>query len=190
MSTPESPDEDFDLRLDEMLREIIAVGGPEPAVEAGGEADRDDARASGLPVDLRAALSVVPLGVAWLSGSYIVSSLSPHSPQIAHRLIAIALIAWDISLACELSVAHSRRLSYPRLGMWDWCTRLNLAPLTRHGLATFGTAGLVILTLFILFYVSSALLAAAAQIWITLLALTAGIHLTATVIRHSWGDKP
>lgn len=186
MTTPDPPGEGFGLSFDEWLEKSLETREPELVAESDGEPKADETRTSALPADIRAMLSTVPLGVAWLLGCHITSKLSRHPSEIEHRLILIGLAAWTTSLACELSIAYSRGLRYPRFGMWDWHIRPTLIRQNSYRHTAFGPAVLIILTLFILSYVSRVLLAFAVPIWIMLMTLVTGIHLTATLVRHSW----
>jgi hypothetical protein len=154
-----------------------------------------------LPPDLRAMLWTLPLALAWLTGAYIVPHLSAHAPGAVTRSIGVALIAWVISLGCELSLAYALRASYPPLGMWQWLTHPRIARVfnrsqeaatraTNNGGVLTLLAALALPGLFTAFYVVSALMAVALQLWIGLLVIVSLTHIAITIARHQRNTRP
>lgn len=196
MTNPESSGEDFGLDFDEWLKDTnINDTEPDPLAESDNETDTADEKVTGIPADMRAALSTVPLGIAWLFGGLIVPNLAAHSADTTRRLIGIGLMAWVISLACELSVAYSQHIPYPRLGMWEWLSHVNLARLadrgqhavtnaTGNGCLFTAISALAIPAVFALFYLFSALLAISLQLWVTTICAAVATHVAATLVRH------
>lgn len=148
-----------------------------------------------LPPDIRAVLWTLPLALAWLTGGYIVPHLNTHSPGAVPRSIGVALIAWVISLGCELSLAYSPRITYPPLGMWQWLTHPRIthtldrnhetaAKAANSGGVLTVIAALALPVSFAAFYVFFALLAVALELWIGFLSIVSLAHIAVTIVRH------
>ena len=150
-----------------------------------------------LPIapDIRAALWTLPLGVLWLTGSYITPHLTAHPPATALRLTGLALIAWVISLGCELSIAYALWDGYPAMGMWEWLTHCGIAGLldrshegANRAMQSGGVltllAGLALPGLFGALYAFFALLSIAVHILLTLMTVTCITHIAVTVTRN------
>lgn len=148
-----------------------------------------------LPPDIRAGTWTIPLGVAWLFGGYLVPHFADHAPGTVRRLIGIGLIAWVISITCEMSIAYRLRADYPPLGMWQWTTNRRLSRVFNRGHETASkaannggcltvVAGLTLPALFAAFYIFSALLAIAIPLWVAIVTLVTVTHLAVTIARH------
>jgi hypothetical protein len=164
-----------------------------PAVQS--STTQSEAEPAPLPPDVRAALWTIPLGVFWLTGGYIIPHLVAHSPDTLRRLTGVALIAWVISLGCELSRAYSIRSAYPAWGMWQWLTHPRVTRAFNHGSESANKAAdsggaftllaaLALPALFATFYLFSGLLAIAVPLWLGSIGVATTTHLAVTITRH------
>lgn len=170
---------------------ITATGEPKP--QPAPESSSPD-EPPPLPPDIRAGAWTIPLGLAWLTGSYIVPQLTTHSTGTLPRILGVALIAYTISAACELSLAYSLRSAYPALGMWTWATHPRIARAFNHGTETVSKAGnnggcftllaaCALPAMFAAFYIFSKLLTIAIPLWVTLMTATTVTHVAVTIAR-------
>lgn len=162
---------------------------PEPATES------EPTQTTPLAPDIRAVLWTVPLGIAWILGGYLVPHFTAHGPGAVRRLIGLALIAWVISIGCELKTAYALRDDYPMIGMWQWLASPRIAgaftrgqeTVTRaanNGCALTTIAALAVPGIFAAFYTCTALMGVAAQIYITVIVATSVTHIGVTLWRH------
>lgn len=153
-----------------------------------------------LPPDIRAGTWTIPLGLAWLTGSYIVPHLSTHGPDALARVLGVALIAYTISAACELCLAYSLRDAYPALGMWAWIAHPRITRAFDHGTETANRAAnsggcftllaaCALPALFAAFYAFSTLLAIAIPLWVAFMTVTTLTHIGVTLTRLHGKDK-
>lgn len=179
----------FNEWLDE--HEITENGHPKPKPAT------ESATTQTVPLapDIRAALWTIPLGIAWVFGGYLVPHFTTHAPGTVRRLIGLALIAWVISIGCELKTAYALRDDYPPLGMWQWLTSPRISRVfnrgsetatraANNGCAITLLAALTVPGIFAAFYIFTALLGVAIQIYITVIAATSITHIGVTLWRH------
>jgi len=144
----------------------------------------EPAQTARLAPDIRAALWTLPLGIISILGGYLVPHFTAHGPGAVRRLIGLALIAWVISIGCELKAAYALRDAYPPLGMWQW-----LMSAANNGCALTALAALAVPGVFAAFYICTALMAVAIQIFITVIVVTSIAHIGVTLSRHQHKER-
>ena len=160
----------------------------------------EPAQTARLAPDIRAALWTLPLGIISILGGYLVPHFTAHGPGAVRRLIGLALIAWVISIGCELKAAYALRDAYPPLGMWQWLMSPRLSrsfnrgevTATRaanNGCALTALAALAVPGVFAAFYICTALMAVAIQIFITVIVVTSIAHIGVTLSRHQHKER-
>ncbi|MEV0398777.1 hypothetical protein [Actinoallomurus sp. NPDC050550] len=190
-NTPDESEErpTFKQWLDE--KGITETGEPKPPPAS----DIPDEQPPLFAPDVRAIGWTVPLGAVWLFGAYFVPHFSEHGAHTATRLSGLALIAWAIHLACELSLAYTLGDDYPRLGMWEWLLYPQVSRLferihktankaVNNGVILTLLAGLLIPGLYLAFNVFFTALSAALPLWVALLIITGVTHISVTTYRH------
>lgn len=144
--------------------------------------------------ETRAIAWTMPTGVTGVVGSYVATNLQPHTHGTALRIIGIALIAWGVTMGCELLIANNSD-AYPELGMWAWITtplarriirriRERFAEAAESGIALTMGAALILPALFVAYYILPTIIADALPAWLTLLIGATAIHCAVTVTRY------
>lgn len=159
----------------------------------------DNAKSVGPPIrapEIRAVAWTVPSGITGLFGAYVSIHVAGYGHALSTlSLTGIALVAWTISITCEMTLARAMNTDYPNLGMWAWFThpltmrvlqriRTPVAKLAGNGCLFTLLAGMTLPGLFYTAYFALLVMPVAPQIWAICLIGTSLTHVTATIARY------